>query len=1132
MKPFYSLLAALVAGSISVSAALPEHTPRPVANRIPARGIFESRIPGAGISAEGPGAAVVLKRQTSCDALARRSALRAPKRRVTAGGTELYGYLGGSDDYDALLGLYEITSTPTNQLVWSDPVYDNNGPSMSAGWFYDGKVCGFSPLIWGGYIYGLDYVEIDFKTGEQIVDKEMDLSGDELYMMSVGCYNASDGYVYGYGIHADLESQQYCFMKAPVTDPENLSVVISLGDSPLGSCLSMTYNEADQKMYGVNSDGNLVTIDSQGAQTVLFQVDNGEMAPYYSGLAYSAAEKRFFWQLCREDYSSSLIEIDPAAKTATKICDYENGEQYMFFIAVNEISAGNAPEKASLYTASFANGSRSGMFLYLLPSKLTDGTSLSSTKDMLDWEFKIDGVTERSGQDRPGSFVTIQLTDVPNGLHAFSLTSSYDGVPSLPLTTTMFIGNDTPSAPTGVTVDTEGNVSWNAVTTGVNGGWLDLSKMSYSVRIYGEEVISTTKTSCRVDLPTDRDPAPLAVEVVAVCNGLESLPGASNTIVVGRALTPDVSFDLAGPDRLLFTIIDANDDEQTWTYNETYGIPAFTTGWSDIEMDEWLILPAIEFASADRYYEFHCAMRGMSPSYPDEYFELRLGKTPVPSAMTTVLIEKSNPPMFGAFADLDHLFKVPEAGVYYIALRCVSAPEQYALLAGDFRVSDTGATDASPAAVTSLTATAAGSGKLQATVSFRMPETTISGDKLPADATLTAVVEANGTKSATAAPGENVTLTVNTYQGTSTIAVSTTLGTLKGLTAKTAVYCGVDAPGKATNLAAKVSDDMMSATLTWDAPAVGDNGGYIIPGEVRYNIHKMNNQTEQWSVIAEGVTGTSWVYSVAKGAPQEYTRLGVESVNEAGEAYSIPTVYLTVGTPYTLPVFEDFDGPAKFDPFILSAPTSQYNASWQFVDGNTLYGDGSTDQALVGYVPGYASVPTFGRIAMPAVSTVGCHNVELSMIYYAGSFCPTVRIFVQTPEMDEPELLTNLSKSDNWVKSMIAIPEDLMGYKWVKFFVDAWYTSTSQQLIIEEIEIKEADPTSIDSVDSASLRQIASGEGVVTLLGYDATSFSVSTPDGRTAASGVVEGDSFDIALPAGIYIVTAGGDTAKLIVR
>lgn len=102
---------------------------------------------------------------------------------------------------------------------------------------------------------------------------------------------------------------------------------------------------------------------------------------------------------------------------------------------------------------------------------------------------------------QPGQHYTLTDGSAQRGFQSYRLIIYNEYGKGLPVSGTVFVGIDKPSSPTNVKIRLDGNtvvMSWDPVTTGVNGGFVDLSKLIYKVvrQTDIELVYEGTGTSC------------------------------------------------------------------------------------------------------------------------------------------------------------------------------------------------------------------------------------------------------------------------------------------------------------------------------------------------------------------------------------------------------------------------------------------------------------------------------------------------------------------------------------------------------------------------------------------------------------------------------------------------------------
>ncbi|MBR4388151.1 MAG: choice-of-anchor J domain-containing protein [Prevotella sp.] len=172
-----------------------------------------------------------------------------------------------------------------------------------------------------------------------------------------------------------------------------------------------------------------------------------------------------------------------------------------------------------------------------------------------------------------------------------------------------------------------------------------------------------------------------------------------------------------------FTIIDANDDGKTWSYN-TNGYAYYTYNGS-ADGDDWLISPAIKL-EAGKTYRVAIDTRCQMTKYP-ERVEMKMGNAATAAAMTTGVIASTDV-NWDALQTIQNIaVTVTESGNYYFGIHAISDKDMYYLIVDNFIIEESNPDV--PAAVTDLTVTPTDN-VVEATITFTAPSTTAVGEAL------------------------------------------------------------------------------------------------------------------------------------------------------------------------------------------------------------------------------------------------------------------------------------------------------------------------------------------------------------------------------------------------------------------
>ena len=205
-----------------------------------------------------------------------------------------------------------------------------------------------------------------------------------------------------------------------------------------------------------------------------------------------------------------------------------------------------------------------------------------------------------------------------------------------------------------------------------------------------------------------------------------------------------------------FIIINNNDDLDdgepcTWKWSAGNGAYYIYNTDGVTAADDYLVLPVT--LQGGKIYEV--TVNAATWNYPEE-FEVVAGTEYTAAALTTTVIDKTTPE--DEPADYSGTFTPTADGVYYIAIHCTSAANQYVLSVYRFSI-DVAPDPAAPAAVTDFTATQVPL-ELKTTVTFTAPTTTIGGETLTDNLSVAIVRNGETVKTLTdVAPGSEQTYT-------------------------------------------------------------------------------------------------------------------------------------------------------------------------------------------------------------------------------------------------------------------------------------------------------------------------------------------------------------------------------------
>lgn len=1067
--------------------------------------------------------------------------------KVNAMGDNIFGYLSYSIDYDQRPGLYEFINSGVEK-IWEDPVYPERYIAASSLSLQDMVLKGYSiDASYGGYvIFGVYYVEYSFETGENLTFRQQE--GSTSSFMQCIALDAADGLFYGYGKYED----EPAFLSAPVNDPFNYTLISYIADTE-DACLSLCLNTDDNCLYGVNGKYEFVRISKDGTQSVVMNLDIEDGGSYNSGLVYNPASQLYYWNLIRFDESSAMATINPAENKFDIYEELYNREQFKSLFTTDEKVEPLQPKRPTAGEARFPEGTLTGTVTFTLPTELYSGETIN---EEIEYETFVDDTPYSTGNGTAGAEIAAEFA-VSQGMHTFGLKAKVAGYESSIATLNAYVGHDNPLAPENV-VFTGSEVTWDASSpdnTGFHGGYVDSKDIFYHVALNDQVIGTTSATSMCVRIPDDAELSLFNVEVVAECNGFVSLPSYSNSIVGGNALKVPQYFMPTPEEFELSTIVDNNEDEISWALQYDWDTDDYylQTGFSaeGEKMDDWYFLPKMMFDDSSRYYSFSMEVALGDSFYSNEYVEVFLCSEPDPKSVITPAIIEEFAPASDDFQEALGHFKVNQPGVYYIGIHCTSDGDQFGLKARNFYVEDNNITLNSPQAPTNLQLEAVEKGRLEATVTFDMPTLRMNGTAISADTRLTAGVTCVDEVKVEGLPGETVSVVVKTEQGDNRITVVVNDGVNNGPAVNGTVFTGVHLPSPVESLIAESEPDMMSMRLEWEPVTTGwiseddPEGGIVVAEEIVYDIYKATDEEYDdydyeeglrgWTLIESGVTENSYTYSTGNGAPQELVELCVVPRNELGANYFIEvTVSDIVGTPYSLPIKEDWDETGDFN----TSPWLTYDVAgiyehvgwglWYTSEVSEKYEDLETISLVA---QGWAGAA--GMLGTPRFTTIGCESASITMNICGDFKLPKITILAQTYGKDPVEIgevsLTPDQKGFNKVET--TIPSEYLGKDWVGLFIQAEFAEDYEALVVENLAIEKNIGTSVISATGNNVN-IIGGKDCIKVYGLNGEIVTISTLDGKILTKETTAGSSTSFRVDKGVYIVTVGSRSTKVIVK
>lgn len=815
---------------------------------------------------------------------------------------------------------------------------------------------------------------------------------------------------------------------------------------------------ATGQLYGVGASGKFYAIDKQTAEATeigntgtTFPLYCSAVCDYETGKVYmSGYWAGDYWTDC------GIWEIDPTTGEATLLPDfdwtyYEDGDlelQVLGLFIKQDITAVTPPAAVSDLQAELNGNSLTVQVMFALPTLDINGNPLEGE---VNWEVKANGKSVATGSGMPGDEVYTDVTVEKSGHYTFTATTSQGNATGPEASTSpVFVGDDTPAAPTDLTAtaNTNGSITltWTAPTTTSTGGPLDSSLLRYQVvRTTDHTTLASTLDGTTY---TDTPPTSLdhcAYEVSAKLSGRAGEAAATGEVeVLNYLVLPYLNEFKTAEDCEVMGTIDANGDGVKWGYNEYFDCIAYP-GSDYMAADDWLITPRIKM-QAKALYHFTFVV---SNSYPVERMEAAIGTSATDaSTYTHVIAEPTDISRSDGEVTFKGTFQPETDGDYYFGIHAISNMGASNLYVHKLAVDYTPATAA--AAVDNYVLTPGEKGAVKAELTFNAPTQKVNGETL--SGTLSVKVNRDGKTIDTLeglTPGQACSYEdANASEGTHTYAaVPVTEDGQEGAPAEATCFIGIDVPSAVRNLrAAEDLEQPGLVHLSWDAPEVGANGGYLDPEGLDYIISPGLSSDGDYSV--GNVTSTD--HQVTISGKQDLATYSVYASNSKGTA-SRPhaTTVVMVGPALEAPVYDSFRGVTlEIQPWTGLVSNGLAGESYWDISDGTVYESGTQDGdggACIFYAQ---AIGKSQRFVSPKIDIRKLQKPVLNFWLYADGKGNTFRLGV-SPEYGTYENIYEVKTDElttGWHRVSLPL-DDYKSRQFVQFGFEGIATATTGRMM-------------------------------------------------------------------------------------
>lgn len=731
-------------------------------------------------------------------------------KKAKAAGVQLYGYVLQSDERDP--GLYKFTSNNAASIsLVSDNVHCYNAATYVQGtylssWFEENDTQVKFPI---------HFYEYDTSTWQMKIDKP----SPELAYTAISMdltFDPETQQVYGLFSDDDYSGQYKTLGKLVTTywgENDYTSNSETIGELP-ESMVAITCNR-NGDLYTIGRSGKLYAVNKySGAATVVGDTGYKPFKLFQSATCDYSTGKIYWAMLDKDDWATRIIEIDPANGKGTEVCNFIDNYAYDQITGLyikQDLTLKAVPQTVSNLSVDLT-GLTSGTVKFTMPTKDVKDQALSGS---LKYTVRLNGVVAKTSTAAAGAAVTTDFTTTISGMTSVSVTaeiaasSTTPAAVSAPVSQSVRLGYDQPKKPTALKASAKVQnvtLTWKAPTAGVNGGFFDADKLTYTVvRVNSNDAtdVTTLAEGLTANTYTDKIASPDLTTYyykVAANNGdMQSEFAESTDVTIGVSVK--LPYENSIHSEELFdqlTVIDANNDKSTWTFDSGYEAATYKYN-AENAGDDWLVSPAVNMKKNAAYKFSFDAIN----TYPVERVAASVGLAPTAEALTEEIIAPTDITVDPRRHTLTGTYRAKEDGLHYFGIHCVSEANQSTLYVDNMKITEVPAT--APEVPANFKVVPGDKGASYANISVQAPTTTITGAALSGNVQLKLFRDGtNITTFTNVAPGAERTFKDEGVESAnhkySVVAVNA--AGEEGLEATLTVYVGIDKPGAVRNLKA------------------------------------------------------------------------------------------------------------------------------------------------------------------------------------------------------------------------------------------------------------------------------------------------------------------------------------------
>lgn len=364
-------------------------------------------------------------------------------------------------------------------------------------------------------------------------------------------------------------------------------------------------------------------------------------------------------------------------------------------------------------------------------------------------------------------------------------------------------------------------------------------------------------------------------------------------------LTPPCSETFADESFLeSYTIIDSNQDGTKW---EPYLGSAQISYNSELDMDDWLITPALNLEGG-KMYSFSIEI--MTGGSFNETFEVMFGKDKTPEALVNPIIEKTSiaHTVYKAYTGT---ISPAESGTFYVGIHGCSQKDMLSLSIKNLKIG-AAAGASTPSAPSNLVVNTRTNGELKADISLTAPTLDLNGQDLTELESVKLMRDGNLIKTfSTPKPGSELTFVDEVPECSrytySAIAVN---ASGESPAVETKAFVGTLEPSDPTGITLVETSTPGEVTIGWTPVTTDIRGNNLDPEFVTYRIYSEGSQS---NLLFSNISGTSKTFKALDDTSvQTFVQYSVVAETKGGISNYVYSPLLPIGPAYSTPYHESF----------------------------------------------------------------------------------------------------------------------------------------------------------------------------------------------------------------------------------